>query len=222
MKPEDPSRPEESSEFRFDRSDLEDREVQKLHAQHQREQGEPHEGQAPLPLFMLLLIMALCSWGGFEFASKSAGFRWDVFDPNFDPMASAPGAPATFDPMARGKRVFNNCVACHQTTGAGVPGVYPPLAGSDWVGKSPEVLVRIVLNGLSGEIVVNGVTYNNAMTAFSNLSDKDIASVLTYVRNSWGNQYDAVDEATVASIRASVGGRTAPYSPQELLDLVQP
>lgn len=207
------------SSSRFDKANLEDQEVQDLHNQVKREKGEPSEGKAPLPMLVFFGCMLLCLWVGFYFNMASpGGMRWDVFDPN-EKVSGGVSAEKVYDPIASGKKVFNNCVACHQASGAGIPGVYPPLAGSDWVGKSPEILTRIVLHGLSGEIVVNGETYNNAMTAFSNLSDKKIAAVLSYVRNSWGNQYPIITEEEVAAIRANAGSRSSPYTAGELLEM---
>ena len=203
----------------FDRAGLEDSEIQRIHSPQEREKSEPTEGFAVPPLVVVLFSMLVCLWVSYYAPRYMGEFKWDVYDPNYDPEAAAAG-PAVYDPIAKGKRVFtNNCQVCHQQTGTGVPGVYPPLAGSDWVGKSPEVLARIVLNGLAGEITVNGNQYNSAMTAFGTmLSDKEIAEVLSYVRNSWGNEHPLVEEAEVAAIREAVGTRTTTYSPQELLE----
>lgn len=217
---DDQQKPPQSEDeaFRFDRSDLEDQEVQKIHAQLMREKEEPREGFAAPPMIILFMCMFLCLWAGAELTKSSADFRWDAYDPDYN-SGGGGGAAKPYDPLVRGKRVFNNCITCHQTSGEGLPGIYPPLKGSDWVGKSPEVLVRIVLNGLSGDIVVNGNPYNSVMSPFNNLSDKDIAAVLSYVRNSWGNSYPIVEETEVAAIRATVGSRSASYTPAELLEM---
>ncbi|MEQ9824406.1 MAG: cytochrome c [Puniceicoccaceae bacterium] len=202
----------------FDRSGLEDPEVQKIHSALEREKAEPSEGFAAPPLVVVFFSMIVCLWVSWYAPQYMGGFRWDVYDPHYDPDAVA--EPTVYDPIARGKRIYTNkCQVCHQQTGTGVPGVYPPLAGADWVAKSPDILVRVVLNGLAGEIVVNGNTYNSAMTAFGNdLSDQEIAEVLTYIRNSWGNELPFIEEAEVAAIRAAVGSRTTTYSPSELLE----
>ena len=96
--------------------------------------------------------------------------------------------------LAQGKKVFSkSCSMCHQATGQGVAGIFPPLAKSDFLMKiaksdQREKIVGIVLKGLSGEIQVNGKTYNSVMTPVSYLNDEDLMAVLTYVTNSWGNQ----------------------------------
>ncbi len=95
--------------------------------------------------------------------------------------------------MAEGKKVYaSNCLMCHQAGGEGVSAVFPPLVKSDYLSKlasekDRQHLISIPLNGLSGKISVNGAEYNSAMPAIANLSDADVAAVLTYITNSWGN-----------------------------------
>ncbi len=102
--------------------------------------------------------------------------------------------------IARGEIVYKrNCVACHGQDGKGVPNVFPPVAESDFL-TSPEVAVSAVVNGLSGEIKVNGQTYNNVMPNLQ-LSDEDVASVVTFVLNNWGNMGGDVTPKMVAKIR---------------------
>ena len=91
-----------------------------------------------------------------------------------------------------GQNVYQqNCAACHQPTGLGIPDVFPPLAQSDFLMADKARSIRVVKQGLQGEIMVNGKKYNNVMPAMS-LTDEEIANVLTYIRNSWGNKGDAV------------------------------
>ena len=102
-----------------------------------------------------------------------------------------------------GKRVYNQiCTACHQTSGQGVPGAFPPLAGSDFLNADEERAVAVVLNGLSGPITVNGKNFNSQMPALQ-LSDEDIANVLTYVYNSWDNAGHEVTPEEVAKQRST-------------------
>jgi mono/diheme cytochrome c family protein/cytochrome c oxidase subunit IV len=106
--------------------------------------------------------------------------------------------------VEEGKTVYeNNCQSCHQADGKGVPGAFPPLANSDYPDyQDPEGHIKIVLNGLQGRIVVNDVEYNGAMQAFSGLlSDAEIAAVVTYERNAWGNDDGWVKPGDVASLR---------------------
>ena len=101
--------------------------------------------------------------------------------------------------------------------------MYPPLINSQWVSGSEERLVKLTLHGLWGKIEVNGKTYDPSkgippMTAFGALlDDKEMASVLTYVRNSWGNKAPAVKPSTVKRVRQENEKRTAVWTPEELL-----
>jgi len=93
------------------------------------------------------------------------------------------------------------CLTCHQADGNGVRGQFPPLAANGLVTGSADSLVKIVLFGLEGPIIVNGQQYNQLMPAQDYLTDKQIADVLTYIRSSWGNKADPVSPDLVAEIR---------------------
>lgn len=113
---------------------------------------------------------------------------------------------AAAEPTANwGATLFQvNCAACHEASGQGIANVFPPLAGSDFLMADKERSIRIVIEGLSGPIKVNGVDYNNVMPAPPGMTDDQIAAVLTYIRNSWGNKGEAVTTAEVTKIRASI------------------
>lgn len=104
--------------------------------------------------------------------------------------------------MERGAEVYNTvCMVCHMPTGKGVEGTFPPLAGSDYLANNREASIQSVKYGQQGEIVVNGVTYNGVMAPLG-LSDKEVADVLNYVMNTWGNTQDKmVTEAEVAAVK---------------------
>ena len=103
------------------------------------------------------------------------------------------------------------CFTCHQPTGLGLAGQFPPLAASDWVLGDKERLIKISIFGLMGEIKVNGISYNNVMVAPGippgSLTDQQIADVLTYIRNDWGNSASAVSASEVSHVRATVTDR---------------
>jgi len=105
------------------------------------------------------------------------------------------------------------CFTCHQPNGQGISGQFPPLAGSDWVLGEKERLIKISIHGLMGEIEVNGVKYNNVMAPPGippgSLTDQQIADVLTYIRNEWGNSASAVSPEEVATVRLTVKDRAA-------------
>jgi len=96
------------------------------------------------------------------------------------------------------------CSVCHQDNGAGLAGVFPPLAKSDYLtARSNQELIAIVLNGLTGPVKVNGQDYNSVMPPMSQLTDDEIANILTYVHTSWGNTGAAVSNEEVTAVRAS-------------------
>jgi len=116
-----------------------------------------------------------------------------------------------------------HCATCHQPHGKGLDPVYPALLGSPWVMGNEERLIKLTLHGLWGKIEVNGKVYDPEkgvppMTAFeSMLDDKEVAAVLTYVRNSWGNQAAPVSPDTVKKVRAAHKDRSIFWKPEELL-----
>jgi glucose/arabinose dehydrogenase/mono/diheme cytochrome c family protein len=104
--------------------------------------------------------------------------------------------------LMAGKRVYDKfCVQCHMNNGKGAPGMNPPLAGVNIVTGDKAEVIKIVLNGLSEPMVINGETYNNAMPAHGFLSDQEVADVLTYVRNTFGNKADPIKPEEVAKVR---------------------
>jgi len=114
-----------------------------------------------------------------------------------------PVAKSKTDRVEFGSRVFKqNCMACHQEDGTGIEGAFPPLAKSDFL-KSKRKSIEAVVAGLSGKLVVNGKEYNGVMPAWE-LSDEDVANVLTYVYSSWGNDGSVVTTDDVRSVRKSL------------------
>lgn len=189
-----------------------------------RELADPVENAAPVPLWLLVLFFVILAWGGFYLAMNSGGFLPNVYDSNkvaWDGSGSG-GAAAAPDPMVIGKRIFSqNCAVCHQANGQGVPGQFPPLVGSEWVlsqdWHGDNHIVNIVLNGLQGTVTVKGQNFNNAMAPWGKvLSDQQIAAVLTYVRNEWGNQAPPIPADFVKKIREETKERTDPWTQKEL------
>jgi nitrite reductase (NO-forming) len=120
------------------------------------------------------------------------------------PASGAPAKKAArgmSERMSAGNAVYvQNCAACHQPDGKGLKNAFPPLAGSDFLMADKKRAIRVVLEGLAGKIEVNGSDYDGVMPALS-LDDEDIANVLTYVRNSWGNKGDEVSASEVGGLR---------------------
>jgi mono/diheme cytochrome c family protein len=113
------------------------------------------------------------------------------------------------------------CLPCHQPEGKGLPGVYPPLVGSEWVRGDTSRLIKILLHGLSGPITVAGQTFGNrpdsiAMPSLGGLTDEQIADVLSYVRNDYGGKAGAVSADEVKKVRAANPNRETPWNVEEL------
>ncbi|MGB1037234.1 MAG: copper-containing nitrite reductase [Bacteroidia bacterium] len=115
----------------------------------------------------------------------------------------APVATSLEERIELGKQIYSQtCFACHQGEGQGIAGAFPPLANSDYLNEDVDRAIDIVLHGKSGEIVVNGETYNSMMTA-QTLTNEEAADVLTYIYNSWGNNKTEVTPAMVAKAKNS-------------------
>ena len=139
-----------------------------------------------LTLIALVLITACTS--SEEGEQKAA----DTQDASTNPLAEAKAeeetAVAMTPVMEQGKSVYSQyCLACHQANGKGVPGAFPTLAQTKWTEGDAEMLVPVIINGMQGAIEVKGESYSSVMPQHGFLSDEDIAAVLTYVRQSFGN-----------------------------------
>ena len=109
--------------------------------------------------------------------------------------------PGLQESIKRGKEVYaTHCQSCHFEKGEGMDGVYPPMAKNTNL-KDAKKNIKFILNGQSGEITVNGKKYNSIMNPMNYLSDQEIADVLNYVRNSFGNKYPAITPAQVKAGR---------------------
>ena len=106
------------------------------------------------------------------------------------------------------QQYLTTCAGCHQAGGTGLAGVAKPLVGSPWVLGIPERLIRIVLHGKEGTMLMPPIG--------ASLTSEQIASVLTYIRRSWGNSASAVDAAGVDDVRGATAGRSKPWTDEEL------
>jgi mono/diheme cytochrome c family protein len=185
-------------------------EAEKDHRAQQRETAEPSERSQPVPLIVAVITLAVVLTGVLYILWSEPFGRADLGDrrtlADLKPAAARPGE------VADGQQLFNaNCVACHQSSGKGLAGVFPPLDASEWVIGDSRVLVNIVLHGINGEIIVAGQTYKGAMPAFGHLSDAELAAVLSHVRSSWSNK-SAPIEADLVTAQRKVSTRTAPFA----------
>ena len=210
----------------LEKAAMQDEHMQDVHAQLMREKEEPQEGFSPVPIFLMFIFAALCFWGGVYLVEHSGGYRWDAYSPDFNPSHGAPKHIEITLFFFFSKVYRNQCAQCHQADGNGVLGVYPPLVASNWVTGHPQVVSRILINGLNGPIVVKGSNYNGNMPAFGSsglaLSDKDIAGVITYIRQEWGNSASDVTVATIAEYSDLYSGRSVPWQAADLKEGLGP
>ena len=125
--------------------------------------------------------------------------------------------------ISSGEKVFAvRCASCHQANGLGIAGQYPPLDGSNWVTSDPGIISNIILKGLKGEIVVKGETYGTSaavnMAAVA-ISDREIANVVTYVRQAWGNNAEEIFEDEVASIRSDSAEQQDQWTGDQIISM---
>ena len=173
------------------------------------------------PLVLLFVFSGLIFWAG-TYLNRYSG--------KFDPLIAMEEAKphkgdvvVAIDPELGKKAYAEICITCHLPTGLGQPGIYPPLAGSEWVKGSEDRVIRIVLYGLKGPVKVKGTEFPGtaAMPAFRrggsyNWTDQKIAAVLTYIRSQWDNNAPEIKADKVTEIRNQVGDR-AEWSQDELL-----
>jgi mono/diheme cytochrome c family protein len=204
-----------------------DESIQKVHAELLTNKTEPAEGFKLMPLFLLGFVSTMIFVTSIYVVHYRAGFSPMVYDERFDPTTAVGSASKELTPeqvIAAGKKSYQQvCATCHQVTGQGVAGVYPPLVGTDWVTGNEERVVRILLHGLSGKIEVSGKTYNGVMPAFGkvpgggyNWNEEKISQVLTYIRQEWGNKAEPITKAKVAEVLAKEAARAKPWTAQEL------
>jgi mono/diheme cytochrome c family protein len=160
---------------------------------------------ASLPIILSLAGLVACGGG----------------DRTSDTTVAGGGAPAA---GGRGEQLYARCITCHQADGQGTPGAFPPLAGAEYVTTANvEVPIRIVIHGMEGPITVKGVDYNGAMPPYGvgiEMSDAEVADVLTYVRSSWGNSASAITADDVARVRAAPRAATGAVTAAELKPLM--
>jgi mono/diheme cytochrome c family protein len=181
--------------------------------------GAPPERES-LPLWLYIV----CGFALFLAGSSYVGIHFGegYYDEGAGAAVAASGPvgppPEDNSPMSLGKKLYaGNCANCHQASGAGQPGAYPPMVGSEWVLGSKEMFAAILLDGVAGPLSVHGGEYGtNVMPAWANLSNENLADIMTYVRASWGNSADAVKPEDVAAVRAKDASRTQPWAQADL------
>ena len=205
----------------------EDVDVLAVHRQAFREPQEPGEGAEPGPWWFWAAAVLALVFGGFYLGRYSGVFAGAAavhsgVDGGGAPGAQVSGAPVSSAPVSGasvdGASVFaSRCAACHQANGQGLAGAFPPIAGSEYVLGDAGRAVRIVLRGLTGPVTVKGQAFNGAMPAWADqLSDAEIAAVLTYERSSFGNAAAAIAAELVAAQRGATANHPAPWTAEDV------
>ncbi|MFZ0829146.1 MAG: c-type cytochrome [Verrucomicrobiia bacterium] len=173
-------------------------------------EAEPTAARSAVPIWIIVLTLVLLFLGAVYFDRDSGWFDRQVYLPytSAEQLAFYQPRSGAAAMAAHGRGVYETvCGVCHGSDGLGKPGQAPPLAGSEWVAKDLTSLARIPLTGLNGPIQVKGVEWNLAMAPMgAGMSDADLASVLTYIRGSWGNNHGAVSVDDMKSARAAISG----------------
>ncbi len=182
------------------------------------EAAEPQAGREPVPVWLLVLFFLLLYWAMVYFDQRSGWFSPRVYAPYRSVAEVELYQPPSGGSSQRGKAVYENvCALCHNPDGMGKPGQAPPFAGSEWAVGSPNRMIRIPLVGLSGPVTVKRQEWNLNMPAMgAALPDDDLAAVLTYIRQSWGNKASEITPDQVKKIRSEVGNRSQPLTAAEL------
>jgi mono/diheme cytochrome c family protein len=140
------------------------------------------------------------------------------------PSTDTAATPAAATAPAGEALYTQRCSSCHQANGEGLAGVYPPLSGSEYAtAANVGVPIRVLIHGIQGPITVKGAQFNSLMPAYGLgivMSDAEVASVLTYVRSSWGNSASAVTAADVARVREESKGHTGAITAELLKPLM--
>jgi mono/diheme cytochrome c family protein len=185
---------------------------------------EPTMCRTSVPPLLIALLVGLIYWGNMYIVEHGGELDARVHSPyrNWKELEGLKPQDELARLAAQGARIFSQyCASCHMGDGNGnASSGFPPLVGSEWVlTKDPSRIIRIVLNGLGGPISVKGKEYGQAqMLPWRDaLKDEDVAAVLTYVRNTWGNKALAVDPALVKPIREQTADKVGPWTADELL-----
>ncbi len=177
---------------------------------YERENYEPEELSNPLPRWFAVMAAGFVVWG-FGYFYFQGVVPADAGDRR---TAIAPPGSGPVD----GKVVYAaNCVACHQGTGLGITGAFPPLAGAEWVLTDPQIPAQILLHGMQGPIEVAGQSYAGVMPVMSHLSDGELAAVLSYIRADWGNSAEPVTSEWFGEQRARFPERGPWQGSEELI-----
>ena len=184
---------------------MNDDDMVEVHSELNREKHPPTKGFLIAPLIFVFMFGCLIFVCSIQLAHSTNGFQ--IHPPQ--EIVELSHEELEIQRLERkfesGKKIFSvRCASCHQSNGLGIATQYPPLAGSEWVSADPDLIIKVILKGLKGEILVKGEKYGTSAAvnmAAVPINDREIANVSTYVRQAWGNDYSEVKEDQVARVR---------------------
>jgi len=193
---------------------------------HSHQQTEANTGQPAVPMWLIGLMMVLLLLGAIYFDNNGGWFDSNVYAPyhNSAELDRYQLPSLGNEQVVLGKRLFEaNCALCHNTDGTGKTGQAPPLAGSEWVNAQGSYrIIHIPQFGLTGPIDVKGQTYviGAGMAPMgAQYTPDELAAVLTYVRQAWGNKAPAVTPEQVSKVRSELSSHPQQYTVDELKKL---
>jgi mono/diheme cytochrome c family protein len=200
--------------------------LDRIHGAVKREKADLPAGSDNAPTWAIFMAFLAAIFAGGQLGTTAGGYSLDnvaAYGPILDPRPKTTDDASALDPfqlaMKKGATTYALCGGCHQGSGMGVPGQFPPLVGSEIVLEGTEQLTRIVLHGLVGPVTVKGVGYNTPGGMPGQgavLSDSDVANVITYIRNTWGNEGSMVTKEMVAKVREAEKVRTTQWTMAEM------
>ncbi|PEN13200.1 cytochrome C [Longibacter salinarum] len=181
-----------------------------------REQSLPPEGMEAPPMWLWMVIFGVVLFSTFYLGHYTGDFSPDPWLQSSDPVVATTTEPEEVE--VDGAQIYSSrCATCHQSDGEGISGAFPPLNQAEWVTGDKGQIIRILLQGMIGEVEVRGNVYNGNMPAWGNqLSDQEIAAVITHVRQSWDNSASEVTGEEVQSVRSATEGRVQAWTAEEL------
>ena len=206
-----------------DSKDLSDEEIVKSHVELSKNKHEPTKNFLIAPLVFVFVFGCLIFVCSIQLAHSTNSFQLHPPVKVVELSAEEKEALRLERKIASGEKIFAaRCASCHQVNGLGIEGQFPPLVASEWVSADPGVIANIILKGLKGEILVNGVKYGTSAAvnmAAVPISDREIANVSTYVRQAWGNTSAEVSEDLVSEIRSEFSSKQDQWLGDELKSL---
>ena len=193
-----------------------------VHAKIGREKHPPTKHFLQAPLVFVFLFGCLIFFCAIQLAHSTNKFQIHPPEPEIELTPEEMEAKRLERKLASGKKLFNSkCASCHNPDGMGKD-LFPPLAGSKWVATDPAIITKIVLKGLKGEIEVLGKKYGTVATVNmppQPLNDREIANIVSYARNSWGNDASEVTEEQVATFREEATAQKEQWTGDQLIEM---